>query len=122
MLRQFHTDPVTGDSLSPLEYATRQVQVCLRTPWFMVGYTLFTLLCAVLHWWDVWNLLSSGLAIVIEWLVGTYMFGQTGRDAQYIRRIAVLEEINKRQLAHLETLVDHANQTCDATGPVTARP
>ena len=29
---------------------------------------------------------------MVEWLVGTYMFGQTGRDATSIRRIAHLEE------------------------------
>jgi hypothetical protein len=100
-----YRDPVTGDELTRLEYLVRQVQVVVRTPWFILAFNVATLLMLLAGHPLEWNELASWLAIVIEWLVGTYMFGQTGRDAVHIRRIAQLEEINKVQLKHLETLV-----------------
>ncbi len=114
MSRQFHTDPVTGDKLTNLEFATRQLQVFLRTPWFMAAFNLITFACLLLGWLVGWNTFASWLAVVVEWAVGTYMFGQTGRDATYIRRIAHLEEVNEAQMRHLEALVAHS--TRDAPG------
>jgi hypothetical protein len=103
--KKYH-DPVTGDELSWLEYYTRQVQVVVRTPWFILFFNVITLVAMILGHGDVWNYFASWLAIIVEWLVGTYMFGQTGRDALYIRRIAHLEEVNDKQLKHLEALVE----------------
>jgi hypothetical protein len=88
-------DPLTGDELTRLEYFVRQTQVLVRTPLFILLFLVVTSAVwltgnsQALVWW---NLSASALAIVVEWLVGTYMFGQTGRDATYIRKIAHLEE------------------------------
>ncbi len=103
MSKQYH-DPVTGDELTRLEYYTRQVQVLVRTPWFILAFNVITLVAMILGHGDVWNYFASWLAIMVEWLVGTYMFGQTGRDATYIRRIANLEEMMEQQLEHLEAI------------------
>src|SRR5271166_4395299 len=99
--KSFH-DPVTGDELSQLEYFVRQVQVLVRTPFFILLFIVITTIVwatgnsGALLWW---NLSASALAIIVEWLVGTYMFGQTGRDATYIRKIAHLEESVERMEA-----------------------
>lgn len=85
--KHFH-DPVTGDELSPFEYYTRQVQVLVRTPWFLLFFNVITLVAMILGNGDVWNYFASWFAIMVEWSIGTYMFGQTGRDATYIRKIA----------------------------------
>lgn len=98
-------DPITGDELTRLEFLVRQVQVVVRTPWFIVAFNLITLAMVLLGHPDAWNYLASWLAIIVEWLVGTYMFGQTGRDAVYIRKIVQLIEMNEKQLEHLENLV-----------------
>jgi hypothetical protein len=87
------TDPITGDHLSPLEYYTRQVQVAVRTPWFILGFNVVTLGAFITGHLDIWNYFASWLAIIVEWLVGTYMFGQTGRDAVHIRRIDRVETL-----------------------------
>jgi hypothetical protein len=111
-----YKDPVTGDELSRLEYFVRRAQVFVRTPWFIVAFNVITLLMVFILGMPLqWNDLASWLAIIIEWLVGTYMFGQTGRDAVHIRKIAKLEEINQTQLKHLEFLVEAANRP-DASG------
>jgi hypothetical protein len=108
-------DPITGDELKPLEFYTRQVQVVVRTPWFLLAFNLITIICIILGQMLAWNDLASWLAIMIEWLVGCYMFGQTGRDAVYIRKIARLEEVNDRQLKHLETLIARQTPGSDLT-------
>ncbi len=90
-----YRDPVTGDELTRLEYYTRQVQVVVRTPWFLLFFNAVTLVAMILGHGDIWNYFASWLAIMVEWLVGTYMFGQTGRDATYIRRIARLEAVTE---------------------------
>ena len=90
MSKHYH-DPVTGDELTRLEYFVRQTQVLVRTPLFILLFIVVTAIVwatgnpEALLWW---NLSASALAIAVEWLVGTYMFGQTGRDATYIRKIA----------------------------------
>ena len=91
MSKRFH-DPVTSDELSRLEYYTRQAQVVVRIPWFLLFFNVVTLVAMILGHGDVWNYFASWLAIIVEWFVGTCMFAQTGRDATYIRRIANLEE------------------------------
>jgi hypothetical protein len=103
-------DPVTGDKLTRLEYYTRQVQVLVRTPWFIFVFVVGTVLIwltnnpTLLLWW---NLCASALAIIIEWLVGTYMFGQTGRDAVHIRRIAKIDErMERMEVEHGKTLLE----------------
>ena len=101
----FH-DPVTGDQLSRLEFYTRTVQTWVRTPWFILAFNVITILALALGHPLEWNDFASWLAVIIEWLVGTYMFGQTARDAVHIRRIAHLEEVNEVQLRHLEKLLE----------------
>lgn len=92
-------DPITGDTLPRLEYYTRQVQVFVRTPAFILFFNAVTLIAMFLGRGDIWNYFASWLAIIIEWLVGTYMFGQTGRDAVVTREI--------RAIAHrLEDLIE----------------
>lgn len=84
-----HVDPVTGDKLTALEYFTRQAQVVVRSPWFLLAFNAVTLACMVVpNWRDPWNWMASWMAIQVEWLVGTYMFGQTGRDAVFLRHVA----------------------------------
>ena len=121
MLRRLATkqykDAVTGDVLTPLEYCTRQVQVAVRTPWFLLAFNLITLACLLLHAMDGWNYFASYMAILVEWLVGTYMFGQTGRDALYIRRIARLEELAEKQLAHMEASLATSRDTSGLDAP-----
>jgi hypothetical protein len=103
-----HQDPLTGDNLTTQEWVAWKAQAVIRTPYFIGLFTLATLTIwfthdpALLLWW---NLVASALAIYVEWLVGTAMFGQTKRDAGYIRRIAKLEELNETQLRHLEVLL-----------------
>jgi hypothetical protein len=96
-----YRDPMTGDELSRLEHFLRQIQVMVRTPFFILFFIAVTAAiwatgnANLLLWW---NLCASALAIAIEWLVGTFMWGQTARDAVYIRKIAHLEE----QIGHME--------------------
>lgn len=97
--RQYH-DPVTGDDISHLEYLTRQVQVFVRTPWFLVVFNCVTLVAMLLGHGDLWNYFASWLAIVIEWLVGTYMFGQTGRDAVVLREVRAATRLLQALLEH----------------------
>jgi hypothetical protein len=80
-------DPLTGDELNRLEYYVRQIQVVVRTPWFILAFNTITVACIIAGQLFNWNVFASWLAIIIEWLVGTYMFGQTGRDAILIRTI-----------------------------------
>ncbi len=93
-------DPVTGDTLTRLEYFTRRVQVVVRTPWFILFFNLTTIAIFLGHG-DTWNFFASWLAVMIEWLVGTYMFGQTGRDAVLIRKIEQMEEAHDKQLSQI---------------------
>jgi hypothetical protein len=117
-LKQYK-DPVTGDPLSPLEFYTRQVQVCVRTPWFIFAFNLVTLLAMLLGHLDSWNFFASWLAIIIEWLVGTYMFGQTGRDAAHIRRIDRIEKLILERLGGPDGL---HNEPLLHAGPGEERP
>jgi hypothetical protein len=95
-------DPVTGDKLTSLEYYVRQVQVAVRTPWFIFVFNAITLACILLNLVFQWNAFASWLAIMIEWLVGCYMFGQTGRDALIIRAIRkeITEKVERMEEAH----------------------
>ena len=100
-------DPVTGDKLTRLEYYVRQIQVFVRTPWFILFFNLITILMVFIMGRPVeWNDLASWLAIIIEWLVGTYMFGQTGRDALVIRTIKkeLMEKVERMEAEHGKTL------------------
>ena len=101
-------DPVTGDELKPLEYFARQVQVVVRTPWFLLLFNLTTI-AIFLGRGDVWNYFASWLAIIIEWLVGTYMFGQTGRDAIIIRTIKkeLTEKVERMEAEHSKKLLSN---------------
>ncbi|SRR5581483_6030857 len=110
-VKQPHQDPVTGDELPQLEYYTRQVQVSVRTPWFILIFNAITVLAMLTGHGDVWNYFASWLAIIIEWLVGTYMFGQTARDAVVSRetransrRIEKIEEQNAALLAEVRAI------------------
>ncbi len=100
-------DPVTGDELKPLEYFTRQVQVMVRTPWFLLLFNLTTIAIFLGHG-DLWNYFASWLAIIIEWLVGTYMFGQTGRDAIVMRTIKkeLAEKVERMEAEHGKALAE----------------
>lgn len=98
-----YIDPVTGDELTRLEYLVRQAQVVVRTPWFIVAFNVTTVLILLGHG-DLWNYFASWLAIIVEWLVGTYMFGQTGRDATIIRKNTKLEEQNQHLLERVEQM------------------
>ena len=119
MAHRFY-DRVTGDELTLQEHIAWKAQGLIRTPWFIGAFTLGTLLAwlsrdaTILLWW---NLCASALAIYVEYLVGTAMFGQTHRDATYIRRIARLEEINQVQLAHLETILGKLEAAAGPAAP-----
>lgn len=94
--KRYH--PQTGDELSRKEYITWTLQGVLRRSWFILGYILLSFI-----WWadpklfgdpDLvhWNVVASLLAIVVEWIVGSTMLGQTIRDGQIIRRLERLEK------------------------------
>ncbi len=114
-----HHDPVTGDKLTNLEYLTRQLQVGLRTPWFMLVFNLVTLVCIVLGWMFQWNAFASWLAIIVEWLVGTYMFGQTKRDAIILRAVKQLVEQEEHEIHDMTKR--HTKRTIPPRDPVTGR-
>lgn len=71
----------------------------------------------------MWNQVYSLMAIVVESIVGIGMWAQSNRDAKVLRYIAYmfqlvekllekvlsLEETNKKQLEHLEAIVDKLN-------------
>lgn len=118
-VKRTYTDPVTGDVLSRLEYLTRQVQVVVRTPWFILGFNLLTVSALLAGHVDAWNFVMSWLAIIIEWLVGTYMFGQTSRDAIVTRRNARLEEQNQQLLERIEQMEERILATL---GPTSCTP
>jgi hypothetical protein len=92
---------VTGDPLTALEYLTRQAQLALRSPWFIVGFNVFTLTMMALGWREQWNYIASWLAIMVEWVVGTFMFGQTRRDAVVLRETRAVVE-------HIEDVMEQA--------------
>jgi hypothetical protein len=102
---EYH-DPVTGDVLTRLEYLTRKLQVMVRTPAFMLVFNLITVTAMVLHRADAWNYFASWLAIVIEWVVGTYMFGQTARDAQVIREVRELARVIQKHVIHEDAVLE----------------
>ena len=114
-------DPVTGDELKPLEYFTRQVQVMVRTPWFLLLFNLTTIAIFLGHG-DLWNYFASWLAIIIEWLVGTYMFGQTGRDAIVMRTIKkeLTEKVERMEVEHGKALAELKEVLVDLHARVTA--
>lgn len=86
---RFH-DPATGDPLSTLEYFTRQTQQSLRSPWFILLFNAATVALLLLGLGTSWNYFASWLAIMVEWVVGTYMFGQTRRDALVLRQLLAI--------------------------------
>lgn len=104
MRKQVYHDPVTGDELSQLEYLTRQLQVLVRTPWFIMLFNAITLVCMLAGRGDAWNYFASWLAIIIEWLVGTFMFGQTARDARVIREVRANSLRDEQTLARMEAI------------------
>lgn len=62
----------------------------------MILFNIITIAAILFHGMDYWNYFASWLAVQIEWVVGTYMFGQTGRDAVIMRKIArIVEHIEK---------------------------
>ena len=99
MRRTYH-DPVTNDELSLGEYAALLIQGVIRR-WLFIAL-LFTVtfivwivgafLPAALVWW---NLAASLLAVVIESIVGMFLFGQMKRDAVILRKL-------EHTLAHVE--------------------
>lgn len=97
-----HHDPITGDELTNAEYISWHIQAVVRSPWFIIGFNLITLVMLTVGWRDWWNYFASYLAIMVEWVVGKYMFGQTGRDAKIIREIRTLTQRIEQQE---ETLV-----------------
>lgn len=54
-----HTDPVTGDTLTLLEFLVRRLQVGMRTPWFIIAFNLITLVCLLLGLIVPWNTFAS---------------------------------------------------------------
>jgi hypothetical protein len=107
-------DPVTGDKLTRLEYYTRQVQVVVRTPWFIFTFNAITLFCIIINQLFDWNVFASWLAIIIEWLVGCYMFGQTKRDALVIRaiRAEITEKVERMEAEHGKMLAQLVTTVC----------
>ena len=108
--KQYH-DPITGDELKRLEYFTRQIQVFVRTPWFILVFNVVTLVAMLFGHGDTWNYFASWLAIIIEWLVGTYMFGQTGRDAVILRKLNHIvqhtSDIAEKEASEIGEAEDH---------------
>ncbi len=85
-------DPVTGDPLTTTEYLSWKIQSFVRSPWFIILFNLITILAMTFGRGELWNYFASWLAIMIEWIVGKYMFGQTGRDAVIIRHLLKIAE------------------------------
>lgn len=105
-------DPVTGDTLTAGERVSWMVQRIIRRWAFMGVIQLVTLVCwlvgtrsgAVLLWW---NLGASDFAIVMEFLIGISMLGQTLRDANVTRTILRMEQQNVRmEEAHTQQLAE----------------
>lgn len=103
-----HHDPVTGDELTNAEYISWHIQAVVRSPWFIITFNLITIIMLAVGLRDWWNYFASWLAIMVEWVVGKYMFGQTGRDAKIIREIrAVASRIEQQEevlVKEVETL------------------
>src|SRR6266851_4007122 len=102
-MRHQYKDPVTGDPLSLGEYISWLVQGIIRRWFFLLLITLATTVAwvvgmahpQVLIWW---NLAASYAAILIESIVGMFMFGQMKRDAVILRHLERLTE-------HLDTFM-----------------
>ena len=113
--RVFH-DPITNDELTLAEEFSWRMQGIIRRWAFLgvitvitagtwvyvvtrIGGSLGAGPVAMLTWW---NLAASYLAILIEGTVGIAMFSATRRDAQFLRRVARLEERADLHWAALE--------------------
>ncbi len=102
-MRHQYKDPVTGDPLSLGEYISWIVQGIIRRWFFLLLITIATAIAwgvgsmqpQVLVWW---NLAASYAAILIESIVGMFMFGQMKRDAVILRHLERLTE-------HLDTFM-----------------
>lgn len=92
---------MTGDTLTTLEYVTRQAQLALRSPWFLLAFNAVTLAFMLLGWREQWNYLASWLAIMVEWIVGTFMFGQGKRDSVVMRETRAIGQRLERVTAVL---------------------
>ena len=100
-----HEDAVTGDRLSALEYLTLLVQTGLRSPWFLLGFNVVTIVALAVGGREGWNYFASWLAIIVEWIVGTFMLGQTHRDARCLREVrALAERLAKMEATELDKL------------------
>ena len=111
MRRTYH-DPVTHDELSLGEYTALLIQGVIRRWLFLAFITTVTLvvwivgafLPAALVWW---NLAASLLAVMIESIVGMFLFGQMKRDAVILRKLEhVLEHVESQETAIYE-IVTH---------------
>lgn len=105
---------MTGDALTRLEYLTRQAQMGLRHPLFLVGFNLVTLTLMALGLREQWNYFASWLAIMVEWMVGVYMFGQTKRDALVIREVRALARQMARDVEKIEDAVEEGPEGGEA--------
>lgn len=82
--------------------------MALRSPWFLIGFNLVTLTLMLLGLREQWNYFASWMAIMVEWMVGVYMFGQTKRDALVIREIRALARQMARDVEHIEDEIEDA--------------
>ena len=113
-------DPITGDPLTLTEWISWRIQAVIRRLWFLVSFTILTLLVwstndpTVLLWW---NLAASYLAIFIESVVGLAMFGQTRRDAVILRHIQQQTSHIERLTEQIRSLEEKQSRTIPDAGP-----
>ena len=115
MRRTYH-DPVTHDELSLGEYTALLIQGVIRRWLFLAFIGTATLVVwivgvgqpQVLVWW---NLAASLLAVVIESIVGMFLFGQMKRDAVILRKLEhVIEHVESQEAAIYE-IVAHVKSS-----------
>jgi hypothetical protein len=112
-----YRDPITGDALTLGEYVSWQIQSIVRRWLSLIIIILITALCwatnnpIILTWW---NLAASLLAIIIEFIVGLSMLGQTRRDACILREIRAIDNRIESIIRHIQHTVDIEQQDIEA--------
>lgn len=96
-------DPVTGDRLTAGERVSWGIQRLIRRWAFIGAVQLITAICWLIGVWHPevltwWNLAASDFAIIMEFLIGIAMLGQTVRDALVSRAVRRMEQEHGEQL------------------------
>lgn len=112
-------DPVTGDKLTASEQVSWTIQRIIRRWAFLGVLQLLTVICwiwglynpNVLVWW---NLSASDFAIIMEFLIGVAMLGQTLRDALVSRTVLKMEREHGAMLVEMRDGMRRLEQKVDA--------